>query len=434
MMGVVLGPYGDWGATAAAAADIDWTDVDLGTHRFDHLTKPDAIVAQAGPDEVGFEQPEEGPGDGPWSFDVTPDGTVWMLDQIGQQILVWDPGQPDAPARSVPLPQEEMATAADMAVGVDGTAYLSYLPLNPPDDSENLRVAAVSSTGEVLWTEATDISVLNSRLRTAPDGSIYWEGTTEIDGKDTSGLWTPLTTPDGEALSIDEQRAGSSAYQPMPGDLRFEAVELGEEGSYEWDFTLLDETDQVVGAWRITSGDELGGTIDEPGMVDGDPIVVLGVARQTDDEYLYEFVALRLPVGGGDVDQISLDPHAVFGDIDVADGLRVGPDGALYELRSDIETGASVARYSIGALSTPSPSPSPSPSSTPSSPASPTSSATTPSASPSALPTSPAVPTLASEPESGSSAVWVVVGVLLVAALAGAGSWFVYRSRRGSEG
>jgi hypothetical protein len=53
--------------------------VALGTHRFGHLRAPDSIVAHADPSAVGFYQPpkgQDGVAYGPWSFDVTRDGSV----------------------------------------------------------------------------------------------------------------------------------------------------------------------------------------------------------------------------------------------------------------------------------------------------------------------------------------------------------------------
>jgi hypothetical protein len=262
----------------ALAATVAYTPVPLGTHEFGHLAHPDAIVAVAGADDVGWENPPEGNAFGPWSFDVAADGSVFLLDNNNNRLLLWERGRPGRIARTVPLPQDEIRGAADLAVGTDGTIYLSYLPQSPPDDRKRLRVCALSPTGKLLWTAPTDILYLNDRLRTVPDGSVYWEGT--YDSKEPpNGWWTPVTTPDGDPLSLARQRAGSTPYQPMPDGLRFEAADVGEGPSHQWRFTLFDGHDQVAGAWRVTSEDDLGGTVDEPGMVDGDPVVTVDVAR-----------------------------------------------------------------------------------------------------------------------------------------------------------
>ena len=51
----------------AGASPIKWVSVPLGTHQFGQLRSPDAIVARAGPIEVGFKKGGRGCGctDGP---------------------------------------------------------------------------------------------------------------------------------------------------------------------------------------------------------------------------------------------------------------------------------------------------------------------------------------------------------------------------------
>jgi hypothetical protein len=47
--------------------------------------------------------------------------------------------------------------------------------------------------------------------------------------------------------------------------------------------------------------------------------------------------------------QFALDARVVFGDSNTYTApLRIGPDGRLYQLRTEPKTGASVARYSLG--------------------------------------------------------------------------------------
>jgi hypothetical protein len=411
----------------ALAATVDPTTVPLGTHRFGHLAHPDAIVATVGADGVGWDNPPEGSANGPWSFDVAADGSVFLLDQNNDRLLAWDPGQPDAPARAVPLPRDEIRVAADLAIGNDGTIYLSYLPTNPPDNRKTLMVCALTPAGKLLWTAPTDIAYLNARLRTVPDGSVYWEGT--YDAKHPpNGWWTPVTSPEGAPLSLARQRAGATQYQPMPGGLRFEEAEVGEGSAHHWNLTLTDRNDRVVGDWRVTSDDDLGGTIDEPGMVEGHPVVVLEVARQTQDDFLYEYVAVRLPGDGETVKQLSLDPRAVWGDVPVT-GLRVGPNGSLYQLRSDIDTGVTVARYALAAPATPPPSSTP--------PSSPTPTVTRPTVTPPTATT----PTVASpdgtEPASptvsSSKTGWIVGGSLVALSVVGLVIWLWYWRRNSTE-
>ena len=73
------------GVQPAAATSSVPPPVALGTHRFGHLRPPDAIVARADPEVVGFSSPPKGADGvsyGPWSFDVAQDGSIWLLDEL----------------------------------------------------------------------------------------------------------------------------------------------------------------------------------------------------------------------------------------------------------------------------------------------------------------------------------------------------------------
>ena len=115
----------------------------------------------------------------------------------------------------------------------------------------------------------------------------------------------------------------------MPGGLRFEATDSGGDGKdHRWTFELSDAHGGVLRSWSVVSDDDLGGTVDEPGWSNGHPVVAVEVARQTSSRFLWEYVAMPLLDIGANARQISLDPHAVWGEPPTT-GIRVGPDGAL---------------------------------------------------------------------------------------------------------
>src|SRR5437762_569523 len=126
--GVLAGFLMAFAGGAVLPASADTTLVRLGKHEFGRLAQPEAVVARAGADEVGFEDLQEGPSNGPWSFDVAPDGSVWLLDQFNSRLLQWEQGRPDQPARTVPLPKKLVRIAVDIAAASDGTIYVSYQP------------------------------------------------------------------------------------------------------------------------------------------------------------------------------------------------------------------------------------------------------------------------------------------------------------------
>lgn len=310
--------------------------VSLGVHSFGRLRAPDAIVATAGPRQVGFYQPPEGAQGGPWSFDLPRDGSIWLSDQENSQLLVWQPRRSIRPVRSVKL--SDPAHIFDFAVAPDGTIYVTYRDLNRrvPGMDYNLSLAALSPTGQVRWKGPTIISIANGRLRFGPDGALYW-------ANGPFDAWTQLTTRAGRLLTIAEQRQRTSPGQPLSGGLQLVTTGIAD---HELRVALINQADRVVRAWRITSQNDLGGMVATPALVGGDPVLVTEIAQQTKAKFLYEFQVLRLAPNGGTRVRFALDPHAAWGDPPIT-GLRVGPDGQLYQLRTNPAWGVRIARYSL---------------------------------------------------------------------------------------
>jgi len=314
------------GVQPAAATSSVPPPVALGVHRFGHLPPPDAIVARAGPDEVGFSSPPKGADGisiGPWSFDVAQDGSVWLLDEVNHQLLVWQAGQPDGPARSVPLPMDPLERIANFTVAPDHTIYATYVA---PSGPKTLRLAALTPSGQVRWTAATIDEIFNAQLRIGPDNALY------IYGGRPGQWWTPLTTAAGRPLPLAEQRRRTSPQQPLPGGLRLAATYQAMGG--EWRFALTNQAGRTLRGWRVTSQTDLGAVRGTPALVGGDPVVVLEVSQQTKSRGLYEYEVLRLARAGGTSMRFAIAPESrvVYGQADMT-GLRIGPDGQLYQLR-----------------------------------------------------------------------------------------------------
>jgi len=161
----------------AAATSYALLSVPLGTHRFGQLRAPDGIVAHADPHQVGFYQPPKGMDGvayGPWSFDVAQDGSIWLLDEVNHRLLVWRPGRPAGPARSVTL-ADPLARIADFAVAPDHPIYATYVP-PPGPGPKTLRLAALDPGGHVRWTAPTTVEIFNAQLRIGPDNALYVYG------------------------------------------------------------------------------------------------------------------------------------------------------------------------------------------------------------------------------------------------------------------
>jgi len=319
--------------------------VPLGTHRFGHLRAPDAIVARAGPKDVGIVCCADPPGgDGPSSFDVARDGSIWLLDRLNDRLLVWRSGRPTRPVRTVRLPRNLDVT--DFALGPDGTIYaLAADTAELSRAKKKNHLYALTPTGRVRW-KATPTTtgidtVPTAPLQIGPDGALYSAQTCGARCAPFGGLdsfWTPLTTPAGRPLSLAERRQRTSPFQPLPGGLR-----LVSELSYTVArFALIDQTDQVVRAWRVTSRTRLGPIRAAPALVGGDLVVPLDVSQAPREQMI-----LRLAPAGGTRQQFALKANTVLGE-HLFSPLRAGPDGRLYQLRTNPTTGVSIARYSLG--------------------------------------------------------------------------------------
>ena len=157
--------------------------------------------------------------------------------------------------------------------------------------------------------------------------------------------WTPLTTPAGRPLSVADQRRRTSPRQPLAGGLRLAARH---DSPGEWRITLSDQAGQVVRGWRVSSRTQLGSEGATPALVGGDPAVVIEISKETKREFLYEYQVLRLARAGGTSVRFALAPEGrvVFGDTPIT-GVRIGPDGQLYQLRTSRTGGVDIARYSL---------------------------------------------------------------------------------------
>jgi hypothetical protein len=409
----------------AAALSIALDKVPLGEHRFGDVRQPDRIVLKAGAGQVGWEQPPPGADGthlGPWSFDVARDGSIWLMDEVNQRLLMWRPGQADGPARTVALPDDPLERVADFAIAADGGIYASYVP--PPGTPEKtMRLAALTPAGKVRWTSETTNEIFNAQLRFGPDATLYFSDPGTL-------AWTPVATPAGRPIPVAEQRRRTSKQQPLPGGLRLTPTRVS---SGQWRFTLADQDNTPLRGWQVTSKTELGGLVVTPALVGGDPVVTLAVAEQTATRYQYEFEVLRLGAKGGTKQRFSLDPDSrtVWGDAPIT-GSRIGPDGQLYQLRSDRKTGVSIARYSLGASGKPAPTTTRPDPETPATTAPPAAQPpTAPDPTVALPPTDPATQTAAR-----SSSQWLVPGLVALAAglLAGVGAWRLYRRSHPTAG
>jgi hypothetical protein len=318
----------------ARVADVPTIEVSLGVHQFGKLIAPSAVVARVGADGVGWVQP--GPGTrfsagiqrGPSSFEVAPDGTVWLLDQENSRLLGWPPGRPDRPTLTVPLPFVPDA----FALGPNGTFYATeYTP-----GTNILR--SVAADGRVLWQAPLAVmNVSGVRLHRAPGGVLYA----------ILSEWTPVTTAAGTPLPLDQQRPLSANHQPLPDGGQ---LVLTVQSARELTVSRVERTGQPVRTWRITSGTDIGMQENvRPALVGDDPVVTLYAydARFGPSETL----ALRLTASGAQP-RLHLK-SAIWGEPPAAE-FQAGPGQSYYQLQTSRTTGVKIVRYTLaGAAPTP---------------------------------------------------------------------------------
>jgi hypothetical protein len=312
---------------ATAAATID---VDLGTHEFGHLTAPGPTVVSATTAQVGFLSPQHDTGDilGPWSIQIDQDGTVWMLDEVNDRLLAWSSGHPDAPSRTVMLEPGVL----DFAVAGDTIYYSRTL------GGDKLYSRTMSGTANWMAPLA-----MNGQLRFGPDGVLYVVSPTD-------GAWIPTTTGAGKPLSVDEQRRLTRPDQPLPGG---KSLLVTWQAPHRLDVTLRNPAGQPIHSWRITSVTDIEGTGMVPAVTGNDPVVAFNVVKwpaTETDPIKVETLVLRLTPTGS-MAPIVLKQHTYGA---VTTDLRVGPDGAVYLMKTDVGTGATVVRYPLSTARPPS--------------------------------------------------------------------------------
>lgn len=386
-------------ATTPTPPATGWTTVALGTYHFGHQTSPGSVVATAGAREVGFVFGNQAASQDPSSFQVTADGSVWLLDTVNARALVWAAGQPAHPSRTVPMPS---AGLEDFAVATDGTVYATAIVNGP------LHLFAYAPDGHLRWQSAIADQVLGRQLRLGTDGVLY---------RGSAGLtWTPLTTPTGTALTTTQQAAGTHAWQVVAGGQRLTATLVS---AHEYRFALSTATGAWQHGWRLTSTTPMQGLVDPPTLIGGDLVVVLHMGAPADHPTRSEYQVVRVSAGGSILAHFSLDGRAAWGEVTTF--ARVGPDGALYTLRTDPATGASVGRYVLATGTAVTPSTGATSGQTPTD----TPTVTSPTLTAPAVTTPSPSPT--GESPSDHRAVWWTLGASFAAVAFGGGGWLWYR-------
>ncbi len=315
-------PQGGAEAPEHTWAVSSWTTVDLGTHTFGVARPPDATLTTAGwgsgDGDLGLESGPEQSRIGPSAFDVGPDGSIVVLDQVNSRLAVY---RPDSPTASKKLPIDFVGAEGDLAVAGDGTTYVlddggaaSPMPIVRALDAAGGPVASTPLAEPVA-----------DMVRIGPEGPIVHAYPSE--------QWLP-TGPGRPPLDPAEQVARARTGRAVSG-----GVEVVVRASpTEAQFALVGG-DRVIRSWRVTSSTSLGEVqLAEP-YRDG---LVAVVRLWTEKEA--EFRVLRLAperlAGSFAVDR------AEWAETAALSRFRLH-GGSLYQLRS-APSGIEVVVFEIG--------------------------------------------------------------------------------------
>jgi hypothetical protein len=296
------------------------TTVALGEHVFGHTRAPDEIVERAewgtGDGELGLSGGQDEARIGPSAFDIGPDGSAVVLDQVNQRLAVYPLG--GAP-RQLPIPFD--GGEGDVAVGGDGTIYVlddggstTPMPIVRSYDAGGRQIA-----GTPIAEPVADM------IRVGPEGPVVHSYPSE--------LWFP-TGNAKPPLSPARQSELARPERAVEGGLGV----VVHASSGEARLALVRGED-VVHSWLLKSSTDLGEVqLAEPY---GDGLLVV-VRLWTETQA--EFHVLRMSPSRLEA-SFSVD-RAEWAESAAVSRFRLHGD-ALYQLRSD-PSGIELAAFAIG--------------------------------------------------------------------------------------
>jgi hypothetical protein len=308
--GGALAPQRAWTVPAV-------TPVDLGPHTFGRTREPDgrSVIASwgDGAGALGLIAGRAQAPIGPSAFDVSPTGSITVLDQVNHRLAVY----PESFAGPRYLPIVFTGGEGDLAVGADETTYVL-------DHAAEPVVRAYTPTGALAgFTRIDDRGA--DMLRTGPGGAFVHAF--------PGDMWLPVGGP-GLPLGPAAQAAGARAGRTVGGG----AQVIVHAGPAEAFFALVAD-DRVLRAWRIGSTTTLGEVqLAEP--LGAGMLVVLRVWTETDAEFLALVLTPR-----GLATSFALDADE-WADSAALGRFRLHED-TLYQLRS-APSGAEIVTYDLG--------------------------------------------------------------------------------------
>lgn len=323
----ILLPSGGRSAPHRAWVMDDPHVVHLDHRDLDDVQPPEEVVLERswgdGPDEVGLGSGAERSTIGPSSFDLAPDGTLLLMDQVNRRVVVRDP---DGSTRNLPV--DVTSSFPDLAAGPAGTFYV--LESSAPDGATP-ALKHIAGTGETL-TGTRIAEPIPSKVRTGIDGPYVYQY--------PSAMWFPVLDDTGDPLSVTDQLRlvaptllledhRGAVVKTRPGEMRL---------------ALTDGT-AILSSWvalapTTPAGVHLGAVQTAAPFGEG-VVVAFSVYTDTDEA----FRVLELGPGELGVD-FTVEARGYAESASVS-RFRLGPDDDLYQLRSTGQ-GAEVVAFDLG--------------------------------------------------------------------------------------
>jgi hypothetical protein len=295
-----------------------WTTVAL-DEPFRGTRRPDSVAARfawgKGEHALGLDSGREQSRIGPSAFDVAPDGSIVLLDQVNRQLVVMR-GE-----KRSELPIAFAGGEGDLAVAPDGTIYVLDAGGAAPS------VAAFTRAGDLI-AETPLAEQSADMVRAGPRGPLVHAYPSE--------MWLP-TGAARPPLSPNEQIAGAQPARSLGNGVGVVVSASPDEARL-----ALVRGDRVLQAWLLRSSTSLGEVqLAEP-YGDG----LLAVIRLWDEKRA-EFRVVRLARDGA-AESFSVD-RAEWAETASLSRFRLHGD-TLYQLRSTA-SGLEIATFEIGGTS-----------------------------------------------------------------------------------
>ena len=293
-----------------------WTTVDVGSPRFGAFRAPSSTLATFGwgrsDEAIGLDSGREQSRIGPSAFDVAPDGSVVVLDQVNHRLVRLRRGQ-----KPVHTAIDFAGGEGDLAVAADGTIYV--LEASGTPIIRSFSPAGAPMTAGPLAEPVADM------VRAGPSGPL-------VHGY-PSEMWLP-TGATRVPLTRVQQLLAAQPQRSVAGGL---GVVVHASGA-EVELALVRGA-RVVHAWVLRGPANFGEVqLAEPY---GDGLVA--VVRLWDEKHA-EFRVLRLDPNGA-AWSFTVAP-AEWAETASLSRFRLHGD-TLYQLRST-PSGADIATYEIG--------------------------------------------------------------------------------------